>query len=221
MKYIQFVNEQIRKRVARAEYIVLYGQNVSAGSCIGGLTRNLKTGKGGCIINTPNSENTLTGAGFGMMLGGVDSIFFMKQLDFLLLGMDHLVNTWNFIRTRNPKASFTIVPVIVDLGYQGMQSSFNNLGDMCSTARIKGYTVTNLFDTEKIISTQLVSPGFRIIGVSQRLRDNPHIGHDLHEVGISHPARHHMRMDMVVDPGTGGAAKVDADIETLRVKNLF
>lgn len=169
MKTIQFVNELIRKRVSGASHVVLFGQNISTGSCISGLTRNLQVGKDSHIINTPNCENTLTGAGFGMMLGGVDSIFFMKQLDFLLLGMDHLVNTYNFIRNQNPRTSFTIVPVVVDIGYQGMQSSFNSLGDLCSAARIDGFTVTNQYDAEGIISSKLISPGFRIIGICQRL----------------------------------------------------
>ena len=38
-----------------------------------------------------------TGVGFGLMLRSVNSVFFMKQFDFLLLGIDHLVNTYNII----------------------------------------------------------------------------------------------------------------------------
>ena len=66
--------------------------------------------KKGIVLNTPNVENTLVGFGFGMMLNGVNSVFFMKQFDFLLLGMDQLVNTYNVIRQNEPKASFTIFP---------------------------------------------------------------------------------------------------------------
>ncbi len=169
MTYIRFINEILRKKVLEAERIVLFGQNISTGSCLSGLTRNLEVGDGSFIVNTPNSENTLTGVGFGLMLSGISSVFFMKQLDFLLLGCDHLVNTYNFIRINKPKASFTIMPVVVDLGFQGMQSSLNNLGDFCSLARIPGYTITNKHDAEQITNSQLIKPGFRIIGVSQRL----------------------------------------------------
>ena len=42
-----------------------------------------------------------------------------------------------------PNGSFTIVPTIVDSGYDGPQSSFNNLNDLCSIARIKGYTISS------------------------------------------------------------------------------
>ncbi len=169
MKYVEYINELIRKKILQEEKIVVFGQNIVAGSCLGGLTRNLKVSEDGLIINTPNSENTLCGVGFGLMTGGVPAIYFMKQLDFLLLGVDHLVNTYNFIRRKNPSASFTIFPIVVDSGYQGLQSSLNNFGDFCSIARVPGFTITNKIDAEAIINSHLVSPGFRIIGVSQRL----------------------------------------------------
>lgn len=169
MKYIQYVNECIRTEVDSAGTVVLFGQNVSAGSCIGGLTRGLKNNPKCYVLNTPNIENTLVGVGFGLMLNGVSSVFFMKQQDFLLLGIDHMVNTYNFIRMNDHLASFTIVAVIVDSGYEGIQSSLNNFSDFCSIARVPGFTVTNKHDAEHIFRSHLVSPGFRIIGVSQRL----------------------------------------------------
>jgi transketolase C-terminal domain/subunit len=93
----------------------------------------------------------------------------MKQQDFLLLGIDQIVNTYNFIRRKKPLTSFTIMAVVFDQGYQGLHSSFNNLGDFCSIARVPGFAITNSIDGEQIINSQLISPGFRIIGVSQRL----------------------------------------------------
>ena len=151
MEYIEFVNKNISQKILESERVVLFGQNISAGSCLSGLTRNLQVKKGDYVINTPNCENTQCGVGFGLMINGVSSIFFMKQQDFLLLGIDHLVNTYNFIRRKNPLASFTIVTTVVDNGYQGLQSSLNNLGDFCSIARVPGFTITNKEDVKQII----------------------------------------------------------------------
>jgi len=169
MKYIEFINDIVKKKVLEPERIFLFGQNITAGSCISGFTRGLKVKPGGRIINTPNCENTLCGIGFGCMMNGVSTIFFMKQQDFLLLGIDQLVNTYNIARRQSSKASFTIMPVIVDSGYEGPQSALNNLPDFCSIARIPGYTITNKTDAEEIINKHLITPGFRIIGISQRL----------------------------------------------------
>lgn len=170
MKYVQYLNACIKTALEKTnDTIVLFGQNITAGSCLSGLTKGIGSDPKHLVLNTPNIENTQVGVGFGLMLNGVSSIFCMKQQDFLLLGIDHLVNTYNFVRLKKPNASFTIVTVVVDLGYQGIQSSLNNFGDFCSIARIPGYAVTNKQDADHIIKNHLVGPGFRIIGVSQRL----------------------------------------------------
>lgn len=170
MTYLSYINERIRAEVAKHS-VVMYGQNITRGSCLGGLTRGIEAGRGGRAINTTNAENTLTGLGFGMLLQGQPSIFFMKQMDFLLLGIDQLVNTYNNIRsTRAPDTlgSYTIFPITVDSGYQGPQSSLNTLADFCTIAKLRGYTLTNKWDTERILSRHLISPGMRLITVSQR-----------------------------------------------------
>lgn len=175
MKYVEFVNNLIRKEVTQKSRLLIFGQNVNAGSCLGGLTKDLVLKQDSKIINTPNSENSLVGFGFGLMINNISSIYFMKQLDFLLLGVDQLVNTYGFIRNLyNIKklASFSIVATIYDDGYQGVQSSLNTLGDFCSIGRLPGLTITNALDAKKIVSSVLVSPGFRIIGLSSRLYNN-------------------------------------------------
>jgi len=169
MKYVQYVNSLLKSKIEKEDNLVIYGQNIDAGSCLSGLTRGLGSINNGLTINTPNSENTLVGIGFGLMLNGNSSIFFMKQMDFLLLGIDHLVNTYNIIRQNEPKASFTIFPINVDSGYEGPQSALNNFNDFCSIAGVEGFSFTNKIDTEQIISNYLVKPGFRIMSPSQRL----------------------------------------------------
>ena len=171
MKYLEFINQKIKEIVSKPDNLVLFGQNISAGSCLGGLTRGLKLKNNELVINSTNAENSLCGFGFGLMINGISSIFFVKQLDFLILGLDHLVNTYNIIRNSQQKndSSFTIMPIVSDNGYEGPQASFNNLSDMCSMARIPGFSITTKWEIEKILETQLVSTGFRIITVSQRL----------------------------------------------------
>ena len=169
MKYVQFVNSLLKNVIKKENDLVLYGQNINAASCLSGLTRGLGNVNSGLTINTPNCENTLVGIGFGLMLSGTSSIYFMKQMDFLLLGIDHLVNTYNIIRQDKPEVSFTIFPINVDSGYEGPQSALNNFNDFCSIAGVTGYSFTNKIDTEQIISNYLIQPGFRIMSPSQRL----------------------------------------------------
>ena len=172
MSYIEYLNSLIKAEVAKPEHCVLFGQNINAGSYLSGLTRGMQVKPGSRIINSTNAENSLVGFGFGLMMNGASAVFFMKQLDFLLLGVDQLVNTYNVIRSikhQPPGGSFTIMATIVDSGYEGPQSTLNNFADFCSIARIPGFAVTNKADADYILPRHLVQFGFRIIGLSQRL----------------------------------------------------
>lgn len=169
MNYLEYINSRLKSSLADAPAMVIYGQNIAAGSCLGGLTRGIKLSEGSKIINSTNSESTLVGVGFGLMASEMNSIFFMKQLDFLLLGVDQIVNTQNILRTTHPKAAFTIMPVVVDSGYDGPQSSLNTMPDFCSMSCSDGFTLTNRHDIDFAIDKLILNPGFRIVGLSQRL----------------------------------------------------
>jgi pyruvate/2-oxoglutarate/acetoin dehydrogenase E1 component len=171
--YVEYINARIRARTGDAERLIAYGQNITAGSHLSGLTRELSVGPRGLILNTPNIENTLVGIGFGVMLRGMTAVFFCKQQDFLLLGMDQIVNTYNAIRHRAGLGSFTIVSIIVDSGFEGPQSGAHNLSDLCSISQVPGYLIAGKHDADLIIARHLICPGFRFIGVSQRLFRGP------------------------------------------------
>lgn len=175
MKYTQFINQKIKERLlVLQEPIVIYGQNVAAGSYMGGLAKDLKVNKGQ-ILNTPNCELTLCGVGMGLMLNGVNALFICKQLDFILLGMDQLTHTWNMIKDRKGLGSFTIFTVITDSGLEGKQSCFNRLRALSECANVPSFNLeeSNLIHKlaliDSILQNQMINEGFRIITVSQTL----------------------------------------------------
>ena len=179
--YINGVNDLIVAQIDRLPKATFYGENIDNGSRISGLSRNLRAPAGGRMINVGDCENTHCGVGFGMMLGGATAVLFAKQLDFLLLGMDHFVSTNNFVRCR-PRpdlGSFTVITIVCDQGLQGPQSSFNALGDICSMARVDGYTITNNQDARHVLEDQLGKPGFRFIALSQAMFGTEFLDMDL------------------------------------------
>jgi pyruvate/2-oxoglutarate/acetoin dehydrogenase E1 component len=125
MKYVEYLNGRLRAECAKHD-MILFGQNIDTGSCLGGLTRDLMP-KSGRVINTPNCENALVGFGFGLMLAGRHAVYFVKQLDFLFLAMDQFVNTQNMTRLMDVKGSFTVVTVH-DFK-EGPQASFAAAGE--------------------------------------------------------------------------------------------
>ena len=94
-----------------------------------------------------------------------------KQLDFLLLGVDHFVNTLNAIKTnyKKLKGSYTIITFACDQGFQGPQSSFNNIDDLSSLAQFDTYQINTLYEAKKIIPYAINKRGFKIISIGQRL----------------------------------------------------
>ena len=174
--YIGQIIEQINLAVESCGPILLYGENIDTGSRIGGLARGLKVNSAGRILNVGNCELTHIGVGLGIMMDGGSAAVFMKQLDFLLLGFDQIVNTFNYIRAfprQEGVGSFTIFPIVCDQGYQGAQSSLNAAGDFASMANIDVFCLNGAEDASVIIREQFVNPGFRMICTSQRLFGAP------------------------------------------------
>lgn len=174
--YIGQIIESVNAVTEHCGPVLLYGENIDTGSRIAGLARGLKVNPAGRILNVGNCELTHMGVGFGMMLDGGKAAVFMKQLDFLLLGIDHVVNTFNFIRTVHPMnemGSFTIFPIVCDQGYQGPQSSLNAPGDLASLANVNVFCLNGAEDAAQVIRDQFVHPGFRLVCTSQRLFGAP------------------------------------------------
>jgi pyruvate/2-oxoglutarate/acetoin dehydrogenase E1 component len=134
MRIIDAFNKILRKYILPNS--ILYGQNINKGSRIAGMTNFLDNIKKAEVINTQNSENSLVGFGLGLALGGKTSIYFVKQLDFILLGIDHIVNTLNSLVLEKVKGSFSIITYIVDSGYEGPQSRFHSLQEISNISHV-------------------------------------------------------------------------------------
>jgi len=170
--HVQRVIEEINAAgLAVDRPLVVAGENIDSGSRIGGMARGLELKATDCIMNVGNCELTHCGIGFGMMLDGSHFSLFMKQLDFLFLGLDQLVNTFQFIRAhREPEllGGFTIYLVVCDQGHQGAQSSFNALGDVASLTRLPVFCLNAVADVEEVVQREFFGTGVRIVAISQR-----------------------------------------------------
>ncbi len=174
--YISQIIGQVNLVTEKCGPILLFGENIDTGSRIAGLARGLKVNPAGRIQNVGNCELTHCGVGLGMLLDGGQAALFIKQLDFMLLGLDQICNTFNFIRAYRPRnswGSFTIFVIVCDQGYQGPQSSLNGAGDFASLANIPVYCLNGAEDASQVIENHFASPGFRIICLSQRLFGAP------------------------------------------------
>ena len=169
--YLSAINQIISDRVNQMENTLVYGENLDRGSFISGLSKNLVSGPTRLVKNVGNCEYTHCGVGFGLMMSGKNAVLFVKQLDFMMLGIDHFVSTYGSVRAtryQQPLGSFTIVTAIYDQGFQGPQSSFRGLGEICSMSGVSGFLLQELSDAKKIVTEEISKPGIRFFALSQR-----------------------------------------------------
>ena len=162
MTYIKDIIDQVNNVTGRCGRVLLFGENIDTGSRISGLARGLKVNSSGRILNVGNCELTHCGVGMGIMLDHGNSVLFMKQLDFLLLGIDQLANTFNFVRAYHSPddlGSFTIFLIVCDQGFQGPQSSMNSAGDVASLANVNVFCL-NASSDAAVVLEPFREPGF-------------------------------------------------------------
>lgn len=162
---IEWTNFYIKKFIKKNTLV--FGQNILAGSRLGGLTNGIDK----CSVksfNTQNSELSLVGLGMGALIANNKAIYFAKQLDFLLLSMDHLVNTYNSALTQNSKGSFVIITYIVDTYLEGPQSRLNCLGDFASISKINCRYLISEKDIKFNIKKAFLGKGLSILCLSQK-----------------------------------------------------
>ena len=162
---ISLTNFYIKKFIKKNTLI--FGQNINAGSRLGGLTRGMDQFTKNSF-NTQNSELSLVGLGMGALISNNKAIYFAKQLDFLLLSMDHLINTYNSSLCQDSKGTFVIVTYIVDTGYEGPQSRLNCLGDFASISKINCRYLISEKDIKFNIKKALSNKGLHILCISQK-----------------------------------------------------
>lgn len=174
--YISQIIEKVNAVTDRCGPIFIFGENIDCGSRISGLARGLTVNPSGRIQNVGNCELTHCGIGLGIMLDGGQAALFVKQLDFMLLGLDQFVNTFNVIRAFRPPnvwGSFTVFVIVCDQGFQGPQSSFNGAEDFASIANIPVFCLNGTADASRVVDRYFAAPGFRIMCLSQRLFGAP------------------------------------------------
>lgn len=167
MNKIDHISDKLNQHLKNNNQIICFGENINNGSYISKLSSCIKNTEG-LIINVGNYELTHIGIGLGLLIDGKDSILFVKQLDFLLLSLDQIVNSYNLIKLKytNLKNQFTIITYVCDQGYQGPQSSFNNLNDFYSMSNIPCYTLNSIGDVDNILMDK--TDNFRILAISQK-----------------------------------------------------
>lgn len=127
LSYAQAIREAHAQLLARDSRVFVIGQGLwspwYAGSSLEGLDREFGRSR---MVDSPVSENAVTGLAVGAALAGLRPIVFHPRMDFMLLAVDPIVNqaaNWSYLFGGAQGVPLVIRAVINRGGEQGAQHS--------------------------------------------------------------------------------------------------
>jgi len=125
--YAQAINEVLHQIIERNNRVFLIGQGVTSPWYVGSTTVGLIDRFGPKrIIDTPTSENCITGVALGSALTGMHPIMCYPRMDFMYYAMDQIANqiaNWHYMFGGQLSAPITIWAIINRGGEQAAQHS--------------------------------------------------------------------------------------------------
>ena len=127
ISYAQAINETLHQTIASDKRVFLIGQGVTSPWYVGSTTAGLIDRFGPKrIIDTPVSENGVTGAATGAALAGMRPILVHPRMDFMYYAMDQIANqaaNWHYMFGGQTSVPLTIWVIINRGGEQAAQHS--------------------------------------------------------------------------------------------------
>ena len=127
MKYQTAIRKAFNFLLASDEKVCVLGQGLWSPWYVGDTMRDLdKTFGRDRVIDTPVSENCVTGMGVGLAIAGYNPIVVHPRMDFMMYAMDPIVNQaakWRHTTNGRSAAPVTVRGIINRGGEQGAQHS--------------------------------------------------------------------------------------------------
>jgi pyruvate/2-oxoglutarate/acetoin dehydrogenase E1 component len=127
ISYSQAINETLMQAIAGDENVFLIGPGVTTPWYVGGTTVGLLERFGPKrIMDTPVSENAVTGAAVGAALAGMRPVLMHSRMDFMYFAMDQIVNqaaNWHYMFGGQLSVPLTVWAIINRGGEQAAQHS--------------------------------------------------------------------------------------------------
>lgn len=166
ISYCEAINEALIQEMERDENVFVYGIGVPDHKRIFGSTKNLleKFGKNRCL-DTPLSEDALTGMALGAAINGLRPVLVHARIDFLLLTVNQLANmvsSYRYASAGKEKVPL-VIRAIIGRGWgqscqhsKSMQSIFAHIPGlkvvMPTTPKdVKGLLISSIRDDNPVI----------------------------------------------------------------------
>jgi pyruvate/2-oxoglutarate/acetoin dehydrogenase E1 component len=127
LSYSLAINEAFHQAMEQDDSIILIGQGVKSPWYVGNTAQGLLSRFGEeRVIDTPVSENAITGAAVGAALAGMRPVVVHPRMDFMLYAFDPIINeaaNWHYMNGGNISVPVVFWGIINRGGEQGAQHS--------------------------------------------------------------------------------------------------
>jgi len=127
LSYSLAINEAFHQTMAADKSVFLIGQGVNSPWYVGNTAHGLLKRFGPKrVIDTPVSENAMTGAAVGAAIAGMRAVVVHPRVDFMLYAMDPIINeaaNWHYMSGGNGNVPVVIWGIINRGGEQAAQHS--------------------------------------------------------------------------------------------------
>jgi len=127
LPYSLAINEALHQMMAADSSVFLIGQGVKSPWYVGNTAQGLLEKFGDTrVIDTPVSENAITGAAVGAALAGMRPVVVHPRMDFMLYAFDPIINeaaNWHYMNGAKSCAPVVIWGIINRGGEQAAQHS--------------------------------------------------------------------------------------------------
>lgn len=155
LSYSLAINEALHQVMKKDRDVLLMGQGVKSPWYVGNTCKNLiETFGEQRIIDTPISENAMTGAAVGVALSGMKSIILHPRMDFMYYAFDPIINqaaNWQYMFGGNASVPVVIWGIINRGGEQGAQHSQTIQAMFSHIPGLKVVMPSNAYDAKGLL----------------------------------------------------------------------
>ena len=187
------INEALRQTMAEDPSVMLIGQGVKSPWYVGNTANGLLDEFGpDRVIDTPVSENAITGSAVGAAIAGMRPVIVHPRMDFMMYGLDPIINqaaNWHYMC-----GGRTCVPVVVwgIINRKGEQAAQHSQALHAMFAHIPGLKVvapTTAYDAKGLMVAAIRDDN-PVVFVDDRMlyREEGPVPEELYEVPIGEAA---------------------------------
>ena len=162
MKYVEAIRQAIDDSLSKQAKLVVLGQGVWSPFYVGSSMDGLESKYGRQrVIDTPVSENGVTGLALGAAITGTPALVIHPRMDFMILAMDSIVNAaskWRYSLNYKTPIPLTIRTIINRGGEQGAQHSQSLQSWFSHIPGLRVVMPSSPSDAYQLLVQSLVSP---------------------------------------------------------------